>query len=96
MVTETDEYQAVERHYSNIALFLGDKDLRCRATRKLTPPVTASGKDMIEHWACPRQFNWKWQYLIRFLAPLVLILDALIDVFYPVVVASGGDGLLAV
>ena len=36
---------------------------------------------LFDLWSVPHQFNWKWQYLVRYLTPLVNVLPALMRTY---------------
>ena len=92
VVCNEEEYQQIEPDLRTIAHFLSDVDLRNRAAIALCPPLTAFGQALLRGWSCGKQFNWKWQYLLRFLVPLLAILDVLVEVFDPTKVAEQKNG----
>ena len=93
VVTTHIEYQCIEKHYTVIAHFLGDQDLRLRTLRCLDSKLSGFQSAAIKAWSVGHQFNWKWQYLLRFLAPLCLLLPILITHFDGGIVSRGLDGM---
>ena len=92
IVTEESEYKALESHLTVIAHYLGNLDLRTRML-ETCPGFTAAQKVFIQNWSVGAQFNWKWQYLIRFLEPLLVVLQPCIDNFDANAVARGDESL---
>ena len=65
VVTEHIEYKNVEKHFTAIAHYLGDSDLRTRTLVCLESKFDSFEAAAIKAWSVGRQFNWKWQYLLR-------------------------------
>ena len=92
VVLEESEYQILEEHYVVIAHFLGNLDLRSRMLQ-LTPGFSPLVAQIIKTWSIGHQFKWKWQYLIRFLAPLLVVLPPSIALFDPVLMSRADSSL---
>ena len=75
VVKADEEYDELETAYTHIAHFLGNADLLGRFLEVVSDRLTAYGMALLKGWRAPHQFNWKWQYLIRFLKLLCTIIQ---------------------
>eukprot|EP00972_Heterocapsa_arctica_P116302 16452352-Heterocapsa_arctica.AAC.1 len=80
-VTESKEWEEVQGHYRSLAAFLGNRDARGHFME-----TCLQGKaehSWFKNWSVGNCFDWKWQYLQRFLQGLLPLLPALFMYFNP-------------
>eukprot|EP00928_Gymnodinium_smaydae_P033028 TRINITY_DN2376_c0_g1_i2.p1 TRINITY_DN2376_c0_g1~~TRINITY_DN2376_c0_g1_i2.p1 ORF type:complete len:572 (-),score=68.26 TRINITY_DN2376_c0_g1_i2:377-2092(-) len=92
IVTTEPEYMKLQCHFTHIAHFLGCSDLVFRTITALGDSLSPLEVSMLKAWSVPHQFSWKWQYLKRFVKPLVCLLPCLIRSFDAAKVKAECDG----
>ena len=96
VVTNDPEFERTERALIVVALFMGEPDLEMRMVECVRDKLTGFGSALLSGWRCAKQFAWKWQYIIRFLVPLIRTLPTLQATYSADVVAAGKGPVLSI